>query len=415
MTSEQTGRLMLLDTASMYFRAFFGVPEIGAPDGTNVNAVRGLMDFISRLVDEYRPTDLVCCWDNDWRPQWRVDLLPSYKAHRVVEERQSAPDVEEVPDPLEAQIPIILDVLDAFGICVIGADGYEADDVIGTLATGAGQPVDIVTGDRDLFQLVDDEADVRVLYIARGVGRHERVDNDWVRAKYDIDARQYADFATLRGDASDGLPGVPGIGEKTAATLLNRFGDMAGIIAAANDPDADLGPGPRGKIKAAADYLDVAPTVVAVARDIDLDRANIALPAHPRDPEQGRGPGGAVGPGESGRPARDGAVGLLTTAARTVGAMSRIAIVGGHGQVARHLLVELRRTEHTPVALVRKEEYRDELESRGRRGAPARHRAAGCRRVRRGVRGLRRRGLRRRWRRRTATSSASAPSTSRAR
>jgi 5'-3' exonuclease len=285
-TSQQNGRLMLLDTASMYFRAFFGVPEIAAPDGTNVNAVRGLMDFISRLVDEYRPSDLVCCWDNDWRPQWRVDLLPTYKSHRVVEERQAAPDVEEVPDPLELQIPIILEVLDAFGICVLGADGYEADDVIGTLATGAGQPVDIVTGDRDLFQLVDDEKDVRVLYIARGVGRHERVTNDWVREKYDIDARQYADFATLRGDASDGLPGVAGIGEKTAATLLNRFGDMAGIIAAADDPDADMGPGPRGKVKAAADYLAVAPTVVAVARDIDLDRSNILLPAHPRDPDQ---------------------------------------------------------------------------------------------------------------------------------
>jgi 5'-3' exonuclease len=196
---------------------------------------------------------------------------------------ESAPDVEEVPDPLEAQIPIILDVLDAFGICVIGADGYEADDVIGTLATGAGQPVDIVTGDRDLFQLVDDEAGVRVLYIARGVGRHERVTNDWVREKYGIDAAQYADFATLRGDTSDGLPGVAGVGEKTAATLLGRFGDIPGIVAAANDPDAEMGPGPRGKIKAAADYLAVAPQVVAVARDLDLDRSDILLPRHPRD------------------------------------------------------------------------------------------------------------------------------------
>jgi 5'-3' exonuclease len=276
-TSPQTGRLMLLDTASMYFRAFYGVPEIKAPDGTPVNAVRGLLDFISRLVADYRPTDLVCCWDNDWRPQWRVDLIPSYKAHRVVEEVASAPDIEEVPDPLEVQVPIILAVLDALGIRVIGADGYEADDVIGTLATGAGQPVDIVTGDRDLFQLVDDEADVRVLYIARGVGNHERVTNEWVRAKYDIDARQYADFATMRGDNSDGLPGVAGVGEKTAATLLNRFGDMDGIVAAAMDPSADMGPGPRGKIKA--------PTVVAVARELDLDRSSTTLPSAPRDPE----------------------------------------------------------------------------------------------------------------------------------
>jgi 5'-3' exonuclease len=275
--------LMLLDTASLYFRAFFGVPEIKAPDGTPVNAVRGLLDFIARLATDYRPADLVCCWDDDWRPQWRVDLLPSYKAHRVVAERATAPDVEEVPDPLAVQVPIIRDVLDAFGICVVGAPGYEADDVIGTLATRAKQPVEVVTGDRDLFQLVDDDRRVRVLYTARGVGRHERVTDDWVVAKYGVHAHQYADFATLRGDASDGLPGVAGIGEKTAATLLQRYGDMAGLRAAALDPASDMGPGPRSKLKAAADYLEVAPRVVAVARDLDLGSPDTALPREPRD------------------------------------------------------------------------------------------------------------------------------------
>jgi 5'-3' exonuclease len=279
-------RLMLLDSASMYFRAFFGVPEITNDEGTPVNAVRGFMDFISRLVEQYDPDQLVCCWDNDWRPAWRVELIPTYKTHRVVAEVVLGPDVEEVPDPLEVQVPIILEVLDAFGICVRGADGYEADDVIGTLATGADGPVDVVTGDRDLFQVVDDEAGVRVLYIARGVGNHERVDNAWMRAKYGVDAAQYADFATLRGDASDGLPGVAGIGEKTAATLLSRFGDMAGILAAAQDPDSDLGPGPRGKVKAAAAYLEVAPRVVAVARDLDLDRTGLDRPVTPRDPDR---------------------------------------------------------------------------------------------------------------------------------
>jgi 5'-3' exonuclease len=274
---------MLLDTASLYFRAFFGVPEIKGPDGTPVNAVRGLLDFIARLTADYRPADLVCCWDDDWRPQWRVDLLPSYKAHRVVEEKPAGPDVEEVPDPLAVQVPIIRDVLDAFGICVVGAAGYEADDVIGTLATRAEQPVEVVTGDRDLFQLVDDERRVRVLYTARGVGRHERVTDEWVVAKYGVHARQYADFATLRGDASDGLPGVAGIGEKTAATLLQRYGDMAGIRAAALDPASDMGPGPRSKLKAAADYLEVAPRVVAVARDLDLGSPDTALPREPRD------------------------------------------------------------------------------------------------------------------------------------
>ena len=279
---------MLLDTASLYFRAFFGVPDsMRAPDGTPVNAVRGLLDFIARLVGEYHPTHLVCCWDDDWRPQWRVDLIPSYKGHRVVAARPGlTPDIEEVPDALQTQIPIIRDVLAAYGIAVVGRPGYEADDVIGALSTDAGMPVDIVTGDRDLFQLVHDAAEVRVLYVARGVGRHERVDNAWVRAKYDIDARQYADFATLRGDASDGLPGVAGIGEKTAATLLNRFGDVEGILAAAADPDSDLGPGPRGKIKAAVDYLALAPGVVAVRRTIDGELPDLTAPITPAHPER---------------------------------------------------------------------------------------------------------------------------------
>jgi len=283
---DVTRRLMLLDSASMYFRAFFGVPSISAPDGTPVNAVRGMIDFVARLVDDYSPTDLVCCWDNDWRPDWRVELIPSYKAHRVVAENAVGPDVEEVPDPLAVQVPIIADVLEAFGIAVRGADGYEADDVIGTLATGAGMPVDVVTGDRDLFQLVDDAADVRVLYIARGVGNHERVDEAWVHAKYGVHAAQYADFATMRGDTSDGLSGVAGVGEKTAAGLLGRFGDLAGIVAAAGDPDSGMAPAPRAKIRAAADYLAVAPKVVAVARDIPLDRDGTALPHTPAHPER---------------------------------------------------------------------------------------------------------------------------------
>lgn len=280
-------RMMVLDTASMYFRAFYGVPDsFVAPDGTSVNAVRGLLDFISRMVSDYQPTHLVCAWDNDWRPQWRVDLIPTYKAHRVEYVVAGAPDVEQVPDPLELQVPIILDVLAALGICVIGKDGYEADDVIGTLATGAGMPVDVVTGDRDLFQLVDDAAGVRVLYIARGVSKHERITDAVVRDKYGVAPGQYADFATLRGDASDGLPGVAGVGEKTAASLLRKFGDLAGIIAATEDEEAEIAPGLRTKIRAAADYLAVAPEVVAVARELDLGDPDTALPRTPVDRER---------------------------------------------------------------------------------------------------------------------------------
>lgn len=278
---------MLLDTASLYFRAYYGVPDtFRAPDGQPVNAVRGLLDFISRLVAQYSPTHLACCWDNDWRPQWRVDLLPTYKGHRVVATRPGeSPDIEEVPDPLNAQIPIIIAALNAFGIAIVGANQHEADDVIGTLATNAGMPVDVVTGDRDLFQLVDDEREVRVLYNARGVGRHELVTDEVVVAKYSVLPSQYADFATLRGDASDGLPGVAGVGEKTASALLLKYGDLTGIRLAANDPTSDMANGPRTKILAAADYLDVAPKVVAVVRDLELGTPDLTLPRTPAHPD----------------------------------------------------------------------------------------------------------------------------------
>ncbi|GAB2514774.1 5'-3' exonuclease [Microbacterium petrolearium] len=270
-------RLMLLDTASLYFRAYYGVPDtFRSPDGTVVNAVRGLLDMVAKLVSTYEPTRLVACWDDDWRPQWRVDLIPTYKTHRVVQEVVGAPDVEEVPDPLEAQVPIIREALAALGVAVVGAARHEADDVIGTLATREPGRVDVVTGDRDLFQLVDDERDVRVIYTARGMSSLEVVTDDVVRAKYGVHAAQYADYATLRGDPSDGLPGVKGVGEKTAATLLAAHGDLAGIRAAAEAGEG-MSAGVRAKLAAAADYLDVAPRVVAVARDLELEPFDDAL------------------------------------------------------------------------------------------------------------------------------------------
>lgn len=273
-----TDRLLLLDSASLYFRAFYGVPDsVRADDGTVVNALRGFLDMVAKLIPLSEATHVVACWDDDWRPQWRVDLLPTYKTHRVVAEVAAGPDVEEVPDPLEAQVPLIRAALGLLGIPVVGAAEHEADDVIGTLATHARMPVDIVTGDRDLFQLIDDARDVRVVYTARGMSNLETVTDDVVIAKYGVRAAQYADFATLRGDASDGLPGVAGIGDKTAAALLAAHGDIAGIRAAADQPDSGLSAGVRAKIIAGADYLAVAPRVVAVVRDLDLPEVDARL------------------------------------------------------------------------------------------------------------------------------------------
>ncbi|TFC54752.1 MULTISPECIES: 5'-3' exonuclease [unclassified Cryobacterium] len=278
---------MLLDTASLYFRAFYGVPDlVRAPTGEPVNAVRGLLDMIARLATEFQPTEIVACWDDDWRPQWRVDLIPTYKTHRVAAESSVAADpaIEVVPDLLTPQVPIIREVLTALGIPIIGAAQHEADDVIGTLASHSSIPVDIITGDRDLFQLVDDTRDVRVIYTGRGMARLELLTDATLTAKTGVTPAQYADFAAMRGDASDGLPGVAGVGEKTAATLLAEYGDLDGIVAAAADPDVKLGASVRARILAAADYLTVAPTVVNVVRDLDLPDFDARI--RPSTPEQ---------------------------------------------------------------------------------------------------------------------------------
>lgn len=272
-----TSRLLLLDTASLYYRAFFGVPDsLKAPDGTVVNALRGLLDFVASLSKQYEPEAIVACWDDDWRPAWRVELIPTYKAHRVVDE--GTVDIESTPELLVPQVPLIAEALSLAGVPVVGAADAEADDIIGTLVRRWDGPVDIVTGDRDLFQLVSPA--VRVLYTARGVSKHDVVDEAWVQAKYGIRAGQYVDFAVMRGDASDGLPGVAGIGDKTAAVLLDEFGDLDGILAAAEDPNSSIKPRVRANLLDSRDYIVAARTVVTVLPDLPID----VPPGKPIDP-----------------------------------------------------------------------------------------------------------------------------------
>lgn len=289
---------MVFDTASLYFRSFFGVPRsMTAPDGTPVNAVRGLMDSLARLIEQYRPAAIACAWDNDWRPTWRVDLVPSYKAQRVAPGRESevigaggagavSGQAEETADELAVQVPMILEVLAAFGIPVIGVDDHEADDVLGSLARQADRPVLVVTGDRDLFQLAtgaDAEPSVRVIYVGKGVAKHDLVDSEWVEAKYGVRADQYVDFAVLRGDPSDGLPGVAGIGEKSAAQLIQTYGGLDDIAAAASDPGSSMSAGLRKKLEGAIDYLGPAQVVVQVVTDLDLHCPDLTIAGLERD------------------------------------------------------------------------------------------------------------------------------------
>lgn len=278
-----TAPLMLLDGASMWFRSYFGIPSsITGPDGRPVNAVRGFLDSVATLINQHRPQRLVVCLDLDWRPQFRVELIPSYKAHRVEAVGPGdSPDVEEVPDELTPQVEMILEILEACGIATGGAPGFEADDVLGTLAAAERRdPVVVVSGDRDLLQVVTDEpVPVRVFYLGQGMAKATLWGPAEVAERYGVPMERagagYAELALLRGDPSDGLPGVPGIGEKTAAGLLARHGSLAAILAAVADPQSTVANGVRAKIRAAADYIDAAGPVVRVATDAPV---HLSLP-----------------------------------------------------------------------------------------------------------------------------------------
>ena len=279
---DPAGRLLLLDAASLWFRAFHGVPDtVTSPDGRPVNAVRGFLDAVATIARGHPPDGLVACLDADWRPSFRTDLLPSYKANRLSDGGE-----EDVPEGLAPQVEVIEQVLAAVGVAAVGAAGYEADDVAATLADRHPGPVDVATGDRDLFQLVRDDRPVRVLYVGRGVRNLVVVDEAEVTRRYDVPGRAYADLAVLRGDPSDGLPGVPGVGQRTAAALVTRFGSVAGVLAALDAGAADgFPPGSANRLRAAREYLDVAPGVVVAPVDVPLPATlEPAVPPEPADP-----------------------------------------------------------------------------------------------------------------------------------
>jgi 5'-3' exonuclease len=272
------GKLLLVDAPSAYFRAFHGVPTtVTAPDGMPVNAIRGFLDVLARQVRDLRPDAFVACFDEDWRPAWRVAAIPSYKAHRVADDGGDG-----APDELNPQVPVIEAVLDAVGLTRCGVAEFEADDVIGTYAAQWPGAVDILTGDRDLFQLVRDDRPVRVIY---SVEKFARIDEAAVARKYAIPGHSYGEFAVLRGDPSDGLPGVPGIGAKTAAALVNRFGSVEGMLEALDaGQEAGFPAGARTKLLNSREYIDASRYVVRVRSDVPLPELDLALPRDPADP-----------------------------------------------------------------------------------------------------------------------------------
>ncbi|MDA1367306.1 5'-3' exonuclease [Glycomyces algeriensis] len=274
--------LMLIDAASLWYRAYYGLPSsIKAPDGRRSGAVRGFFDGLAVLARKYEPTGMVCCLEGNWRPDWRIDLMPGYKAARALPDGS-----EDTPEGMDDQVAAIEALLPALGIATATHPEYEADDVIATLAARTAEPVLVVTGDRDLFQLVDDERDRKVVYLARGISKAELFGGEAVATKFGVAPAHYVDFAVLRGDPSDGLPGVKGIGAKTAVTLVNTFGGIAGLKAAAADDGSDLPDRQRKAIIEAGDYLDRAVRASTVVADVDVPLIDATLPKAPKDPAQ---------------------------------------------------------------------------------------------------------------------------------
>jgi 5'-3' exonuclease len=258
---------LLIDYSSLLYRAYHSLPE-----SLPARGVHGFLNMLARLVADHRPGELAICVDDDWRPAFRTDALPSYKAHRVAEEGEE--------DPVAADEALGREVLDTLGFAVVGAEGYEAEDVIATLAAAADGPVAVVSGDRDCFALVRDP-DVVVLYPVKGVTTLARVDEAEIARRYGIPGRAYLDFALLRGDPSDGLPGVRGIGEKTAAELVRRYGSLDAILAA-----SDLAPAVARRVDAGREYLEAARRVVPPVATVPLRPVALDLPREPADPRR---------------------------------------------------------------------------------------------------------------------------------
>ena len=222
--------LVLLDTPALYYRAFYSVPDsIVNADGHPVNAVRGVLDTVAQMVRRFDTDRVIATMDADWRPAFRTAIMPEYKAARVKDEESGT----EIPPELAVQLPIMNRVLTAAGIPIAEVAGTEADDVIATMAAQSTSPVVIVSPDRDLLALLDSSAEVSVLRPRKG-GEWEALTQADLPTAYGVpDGTRYRELAALRGDPSDGLPGAPGIGEKTAATLLENFGSLETIVKAA--------------------------------------------------------------------------------------------------------------------------------------------------------------------------------------
>ena len=205
-------KLLLIDGNSILNRAYFAMPMFNDSLGRNVNAVFGFVNILLKALDDYSPDKLIVAFDLRGK-NFRKDIYPAYKANRT-----------GMPDELAAQMPILHELLALMKVTVAEKGGVEADDIIGTVSSAFDGDSYIVSGDRDMFQLVSNK--VTVLYTKRGVTEVEVITPDTLREKYGLTPEQVIEYKSLRGDTSDNIPGVKGVGEKTAMQLLEKYGDL---------------------------------------------------------------------------------------------------------------------------------------------------------------------------------------------
>lgn len=276
-----TGPLLILDSATLYYRAFYALPEkMTAPNGSPHNAVRGFLSMLTKLITIHHPSGIVAAWDTDWRPAWRVELIPTYKTHRV----EKTSGQEEIPDTLSPQIDAIAAILDAWGVARIGFDSFEADDVIASLAAAHQGRSLVVTSDRDLIQVVTDQVSL-LLQVTDGVENWPVLDPRAIESKYGVTPSNYLAMAALRGDTSDGLPGIAGIGDKTASALVSAYPKLEDLMRACNSAafDKPLTPRLAERIISGRDYLEAAMAVITAETRLPVSPWSLEVPYEPVD------------------------------------------------------------------------------------------------------------------------------------
>jgi len=253
---------MAIDLSSLLFRSFYGLPtSIKDAEGFPINGVKGYLETLIRLKNTYSPEIIIHALDDNWRPEWRTDLLPQYKAHRVLDDNE-----EEVDEELERQIEILPQVLRILGMQCIGKTNFEADDVLASIANDNSSTL-IVSGDKDLFQTINDNKSnfVHLLGKEGGTLYTEKI----IKQRFGIDAKSYLDFSVLKGDPSDGLPGVKGIGEKTALEIILKFGTIDNLLKNINDT-TKISLKQKKNISDSIEYLNKALKVVKLKNNLKI-------------------------------------------------------------------------------------------------------------------------------------------------